>query len=145
MWAVSDPFPEDELDLGTLEEHSWTILGAEPSGLADLARVNGLDDRDTVFARATIVSERAQTKRLDFGFSDRVTVFVNGQPLFSGSDGYRSRDYRFLGSIGWWDSVYLPLRPGRNDLVLAVSEDFGGWGVQAKLADLDGCSVEAPA
>jgi hypothetical protein len=143
-WAVSDSFAEDELELDTLDRLAWTTLETEPSGLADLARVNGLERGNTVFARTTIASEREQTKRLDLGFSDRVTVFLNGQPLFSGSDAYRSRDYRFLGSIGWWDAVYLPLRKGDNDLVLAVTEEFGGWGVQGRLADLDGCSVSLP-
>ena len=57
--------------------------------------------------------------------------------------GYRSRDYRFLGSIGWYDTVWLPLEQGENELVLAVSETFGGWGVQARLASLD--DVELPA
>ena len=47
-----------------------------------------------------------------------------------------NRDYRFLGSIGWWDSVFLPLQAGRNELVVAVSEDLGGWGVQARFADV---------
>jgi hypothetical protein len=57
-----------------------------------------------------------------------VTVLLNGRPLYSGDDAYQSRDYRFLGSIGWYDSVYLPLVEGRNELVMAVSEAFGGWG-----------------
>jgi hypothetical protein len=65
-------------------------------------------------------------------------VFLNGQPLFAGDDTYQSRDYRFLGSIGWWDSVFLPLRQGENDLVIAVSESFGGWGLQARFENLDG-------
>jgi hypothetical protein len=55
--------------------------------------------------------------------------------LFRGDDSYRTRDYRFLGSIGWFDTVYLPLDEGENELLIAVSEDFGGWGVQARLAD----------
>ena len=46
-----------------------------------------------------------------------------------------TRDYRFLGSIGYWDRLYLPLVPGENELVLAVSENFGGWGLQARLAE----------
>jgi hypothetical protein len=71
-----------------------------------------------------------------------VTVLLNGRPLYSGDDAYQSRDYRFLGSIGWYDSVYLPLVEGRNELVMAVSEAFGGWGVQAKLEDLDGVALE---
>ena len=115
---------------------------SEPSGLADLARINGLrDGRNTVYARASIQADRARTKRLDFGFSDRAIVYLNGEPLYCGDDTYRSRDYRFLGSIGYYDSVYLPLREGENDLAVAVSEDFGGWGVQARFADLHGISL----
>jgi hypothetical protein len=56
-------------------------------------------------------------------------------PLYRGDDSYRSRDYRFLGSIGWFDTVYLPLHAGQNELVLAISESFGGWGVQARFPD----------
>jgi hypothetical protein len=41
----------------------------------------------------------------------------------------------FLGSIGWYDTLYLPLAAGGNELVVAVAEDFGGWGVQARLSD----------
>jgi hypothetical protein len=45
-----------------------------------------------------------------------------------------------LGSIGWCDTVYLPLLTGDNDLVVAVSEDIGGWGVQARFPDATGIS-----
>ena len=72
---------------------------------------------------------------LEIGFSDRATLFLNGRALFRGDETYRSRDYRFLGSVGWWDTVYLPLEAGPNELVIAVSEDFGGWGVQARFSD----------
>jgi hypothetical protein len=108
--------------------------------LTDLARVTKLGDpENTVLAKTTLVSDRDATVRLDFGFSDRVGVYLNGRPLFAGSDSYRSRDYRFLGSIGWFDAVFLGLVRGENELVLAVSEDVGlGWGIQAKLDDPDG-------
>ena len=61
-----------------------------------------------------------------------------GRALFRGDDAYRSRDYRFLGSIGWYDTLYVPLEAGDNELVVAVSEDFGGWGVQARFPDASG-------
>jgi hypothetical protein len=32
------------------------------------------------------------------------------------------------------DAVYLPLKKGDNELVLAVTEFFGGWGFMCKLA-----------
>ena len=125
-----------------LAGRSWTRLESEPSGLADLARVNGLEEgRDTAFARAVVHSAGAQAKRLEFGFSDRVRVYLNGRLLFRADDSYRSRDYRFLGSIGWWDALWLPLEEGRNELVLAVSEELGGWGVQARFPDPAGLTI----
>jgi len=144
-WQVSDPFEEEAfpgepiLDPARLAARTWTLLRAEPSGLVDLARVNGLvDPRNTVFARATLRSTRAQVTALELGFSDRAVVYLNGRTLYRGTDTYRSRDYRFLGSIGWWDAVYLPLEEGDNDLVIAVSESFGGWGLKARLPNPDG-------
>jgi len=142
-WDVSDPVADDGPEALDLSGRPWTRLEAEPSGLANLARVNGLEEgRDTAFARAVIGSSHAQSKRLEFGFSDRVRVYLNGRLLFGADDSYRSRDYRFLGSIGWWDALQLPLDEGRNELVMAVSEDFGGWGVQARFADPAGLTLE---
>ena len=142
-WEVSDAFEEERiagslvLDSDLVEAREWTAIVGEPTGLVDLSRVNGVrGDRNTVLARTTIRSDTAQSKLLRFGFSDRAVVFLNGRALYRGNDTYRSRDYRFLGSIGYHDSLYLLLNQGVNDLVLAVSEDFGGWGVQARLEDL---------
>ena len=143
-WDVSDPVAGGASEPLDLAGRTWTRLESEPSGLTDLARVNGLaDGRDTVFARAVVRSSGACTKRLELGFSDRVRVYLNGRPLFEADDSYRSRDYRFLGSIGWWDALHLPLEDGPNELVLAVSEEVGGWGVQARFPDPAGLTLES--
>jgi hypothetical protein len=114
-------------------------LESEPSGLVNVARASAIrDGRNTVYARAVIRSDRAHVKELPFGFSDRADVSLNGRLLYRGDYTYRSRDYRFLGGIGYWDTVALELEAGENELVFAVSEDFGGWGVQARCVDLDG-------
>jgi hypothetical protein len=60
-WEVSDPFPREALDLGSLGSSKWTTLEAEPGGLADLARVNGLAEGDMVFAG--LPSSRTAGKR----------------------------------------------------------------------------------
>ena len=134
-WEVSNAFAESDLDAAIRAEHGWTAIESEPNGLLDLARVQGIENgRNTVLARTTIRSEQPATRLLELGFSDRAVVYLNGVPLFRGADGYRTRDYRFLGSIGWYDALYVPLEAGENELAVAVSEDFGGWGVQARLA-----------
>jgi hypothetical protein len=143
-WLVSDAFAEQdpaplELAADALAARTWTRLGAEATGLVNLAEATGIrDGLNTVWARATIQSDRSRTVPMALGFSDRAVVYLNGKALYRGDDTYRSRDYRFLGSIGWYDTVYLPVHEGENDLAIAVSEDLGGWGIQARLDDLDG-------
>ncbi len=141
-WEISDPFAEDvvagvaHLDPSLVAARTWTRLDAERSGLVNIGRVHPLaDERNTVLARTTLPADARATRALEIGFSDRATVFLNGRALFRGDESYRNRDYRFLGSIGWWDTVYLPLERGANELVVAVAEDFGGWGVQARFGD----------
>lgn len=151
-WWVSDAFREsslgDKTSLGPddLAPRKWTRLLTERSGLANLARVQGVQfGKNTVFARKVVRSSREQVKRLDFGFANQVRVYLNGRLLFRGSDLARSRDYRFLGSIGYFDSLYLPLREGDNEILMAVSEepeDLGGWGIQARFEDLAGITLE---
>jgi hypothetical protein len=149
-WWVSDAFREArlgetlELEAGELAARAWSRLEAEPAGLANLARVQGIAlGRNTVLARTVVVAERDGVRRLDFGFSDRVRVYLNRRLLYRGDDAQGSRDYRFLGSIGYFDALYLPLVRGENDLVLAVSEDNrGGWGVQARFADPEGIAFK---
>lgn len=149
-WSVSDVFAEFDpapaaLPADTFDGRSWTRLDAEPTGLVNLAKVNGVaEGANTCWARAVIRSDRARTVAMPFGFSDRAVVYINGRALYRGDDSYRSRDYRFLGSIGWYDTVFLPLEAGDNDLAIAVSEDFGGWGLQARFDDLDGIAFGLP-
>jgi hypothetical protein len=149
-WAVSDAFPEPDsppaqLPPAALANRTWTRLHAEPSGLVNLSIANGIrDGRNTAWARTTIHATRSGVRPMHLGFSDRAVVYLNGAALYRGDDSYRSRDYRFLGSIGWYDTIYLPLAEGPNDLLVAVSEDFGGWGIQARFDSLDGIRLRDP-
>lgn len=150
-WQVSGAFDEKSLvgkacrsDADKRNVTTWTPLPTERTGLANLASRQGVGEgKNTVFARVTIVAEAEQVKPLTFGFSDRIKVYLNEHLLYAGSDTFRSRDYRFLGTIGWFDTVYLPRKKGDNELWLAVTEDFfaGGWGVQARFEDMAGIAV----
>lgn len=90
-----------------------------------------------VYARTTIVSERDQVKKLYIGYSDDVSVFVNGRIFYRGRSAQSYRDPGFLGIVNPEnDAIYIPLKKGRNELVLAVSELGGGWGFICRLAEL---------
>ena len=82
-----------------------------------------------VYATTTIEADRDQVKKLLLGYSDEVSVFLNGRILYRGRSAQNFRDPGFLGIVNPENDVlYLPLRKGRNELVLAVSELGGGWG-----------------
>jgi hypothetical protein len=87
-----------------------------------------------VYARTTILSERDQVKKLAIGYSDDVSLFLNGAILFRGRSAQNFRDPGFLGIVNPEnDAVYLQLRKGRNELLLALSELGGGWGFICRL------------
>ncbi|HEX3249016.1 MAG TPA: hypothetical protein VHS05_06295, partial [Pyrinomonadaceae bacterium] len=92
-----------------------------------------------VYAKTTIESDRDQVKRLYLGYSDEVSVFLNGRILYRGRSAQYFRDPGFLGIVNPEnDAVYLPLRKGQNELILAVSEIGGGWGFICRLTDFAG-------
>ena len=132
----------------------WQDVEAEPPGLVVIGRyrenphpvVTFQQDFSTrlqpqpgmkvVYARTTIDSDREQVKKLDIGYSDDVSVFLNGHILYRGRSAQSFRDPGFLGIVNLDnDSVYLPLKKGRNELILAVSELGGGWGFICRLSD----------
>jgi hypothetical protein len=148
QWQVSTPFKEDMLkdknmlDATSANKLSWKKLSIENGGFANLARLYPVTDSNTVFAKITVVSDKDQVKKLDIGYSDRVKAFCNGQVIYSGNNSFRTRDYRYLGTIGYFDAIYLPLKKGENTIILAVSETFGGWGVMGKWENMEGIQVK---
>jgi len=120
------------------EKFTWAIQRSEPSGTINLSRFGKLTETgNSMVAKVVIQSESEQVKTLSFGFSDFVIVYLNDKALYYGADNFMSRDYRFLGTIGFFDLVFLPLKKGENELWFVVSENFGGWGVKAKFENMD--------
>ncbi|MCI0444143.1 hypothetical protein L0152_13155 [bacterium] len=148
-WMISNPIDgkslENKYELTATDKRNltWKKLESESTGVTNLARLDGVDDvKYTVFAKLTIESEQDQIKKMRFGFSDEVKVYLNDLLIYGGSDPYQSRDYRFLGTIGYFDELYLPLKKGMNEVWMAVSENFGGWGIKALIEDMNGITIK---
>ncbi len=143
------PLPPDESNA-----IPWQDVEAEPPGVVVLyryreaphprvsfqtdfsKRLEPQPGMKVVYARTTIDSDRDEVKKLSIGYSDDVSVFLNDQILFRGRSAQSFRDPRFLGIVSADDdAVYLPLRKGRNELMLALSELGGGWGFVCRLGD----------
>src|SRR6202162_941189 len=146
---------ERPLTLSEIAATNWQEVEAEPPGFVVINRYRERPqfqrsyDRDfskrlepqpgmkVVYARTTVESDRDQVKRLNIGYSDAASVFLNVKILSRGQSYQNYRDPDFLGIINLDnDYVYLPLKKGSNELVLAVSEIGGGWGFICRLDDL---------
>lgn len=150
-WEISNKFEEQALNnLHPLDSLIASIkwrgkIEVEEGTAANISRKEVLRNKkpgNTVFAKVVINSDKDQTKLFEFGYSDRVVVILNGTRLYKGNNNFKSRDYRYLGTIGLFDAVYLNLKEGENTLLLAVSESFGGWLVTGRINDLSGISLE---
>jgi len=147
-WAISDAFPVQQADpdiypkVGTLR---WQPVQAEREGIVLIGRYRKdprvespqrLSDEpakpapgsEVVFARTTIRSDRDLIRKMWVGYTDDVVVYLNGRPLYAGRN---SMFYRDPNALGWFypyaDAVFLPLKKGPNELLLAVTETSAGW------------------
>jgi hypothetical protein len=161
-WSISPSYDalqrnlERPLSPSESSSISWQGVEAEPPGLVVLYRYREAPQltvtfqRDfstrlqpqpgtkVLYARTNIDSDRDQLKKLQIGYSDDVSVFLNGKILYRGRSAQSFRDPGFLGIMNPEnDAVYLPLKKGSNELLLAVSELGGGWGFICRLTDFE--------
>jgi len=159
-WSLSPSFDalernqERPLSPAEIEAMHWQDVEAEPPGFVVLyryreaphlrvtfatdfsKRLEPQPGMKLLYARTSIDSDREQVKKLYVGYSDDVSVFLNGKILFRGRSAQNFRDPGFLGIVNPEnDTVYLPLQKGSNELMLAVSELGGGWGFICRLAE----------
>jgi hypothetical protein len=157
-WSLSPAYDalardlERPLSRAERDTITWQQVEAEPPGLVPInryresphPRVSFANDPSkrlepqpgmkVVYARTIVHAARAGVRKLELGYSDDVSVFLNGALLYRGRSAQNFRDPAFLGIVSAEnDAVYLPLRGGDNELVLAVSELGGGWGFVARL------------
>ncbi len=149
-WTVSAPFEAGKLPVEKVDAKNagtWKTFATEPSGLLLLWKHLAAPDpikTPAIYARVVVHADKEGLKAFNFGFSDTVTVFLNGRPLWSGDAGYSFDAPRREGLIGLdQGTAYLPLKAGDNELVLAVSETFGGWGLMGQFPNQEGISVAA--
>jgi hypothetical protein len=169
-WSISPAYDglarnlESPLTKSEVDGIQWQDVGAEPPGFVVLyryrqaphpvvtfqgdfsKRLEPQPGMKVLYARTTIDSDRDQVKKLEIGYSDDVSVFLNGKILYRGRSAQGFRDPGFLGIVNPEnDAVYLPLRKGSNELVLAISELGGGWGFICRLTEVEQWRNQFPA
>ena len=150
QWQLSQVFEatqiNPELSLATQKTPiiEWQNASSEPSGLVDIARYIKKSEgkREVALAKVILHSDKKQVKKLSFGYSDKVSIFLNDNILFSGNYSFRKREDEFVGVVGLNDAIYLNLKKGDNELLLMITETFGGWGYICQLEDMEGIIIK---
>ena len=149
QWQISSAINESQLSgdfslsRTILDPLVWTQAGVEENGILNIARfVRKTAETNTVLLKLNLQTASATTRLFNFGYSDRVRIYVNGKQQFYGNAQWRSRDHRFLGTVGLHDAVPLHLNAGNNEIIAAVSESFGGWGFIGQIEDREGLVIK---
>jgi hypothetical protein len=135
-WDESEVVPADSGPvLAVPQRTSWTSITAEENGLVNLSVRHGQPrGRNTVFLRHSLDTPADRLVPLELAYSDEVTVFLDGRPLYSGVNRWEGRYPGYLAPVGLGaETVYLPLKRGSNELIVALTDEAFGWGLIARV------------
>ncbi len=124
----------------------WKPIKAENRAIVNLSRVYGAakehDGRRLAWLKTTIESDKVQERTLSLGFSDEVWVFVNGQVVYVDKNYFGTPEQKMPDSRCTIENakVKLPLREGKNEILIGLAHYFYGWGIIARLDDTGGLS-----
>ncbi len=162
-WLTAAPmaYPADHLvpasDIPSA--NAWRKLNAESSGLVNLGRAFGSPEAPApaiAWLKTAVDASAAVRRTIRIGWTQQVTVFLNGEKVFSGANSYYP-EARRLSPNGRLEfdnaSLALLLRKGRNEIVLAVGDDWTtaggveklspyGWAAEAHFDDLSGIVLQ---
>ncbi|MDF0716306.1 DUF1080 domain-containing protein [Muricauda sp. 334s03] len=143
-WDLTEaqPYIEDQIDFKGFEKAKTITVHTEQSGLLPISRYlakpsSGNFERNQeayTVASTTIAVTEDQTKFFSFDFSDKIIVFLNGEPIFYGNNAFRSKNNQFQGHLGLGaNKLPLHLKKGYNILHCVVIDKANGWGLMGKL------------
>lgn len=120
----------------------WSAIEAERRGIVNLSRKYGMvpnDGRRLAWLRTTIYSDKAQNRTLNLGFSDEVWVFINRQIVYTGKNYFGTPEQKNDGRCIIENcSFNLPLKEGKNEILIGLANYFYGWGIIARFDKMDG-------
>jgi hypothetical protein len=148
QYQISQPYTIDkqtkEVSYPSSMNFSWKTVATDEDGLLDISKYYAKQNAETyqsrsndmVWLKQELLTDEPVTRRMNFDFSNRVWVFLNGQILYHGDHSFFLKDHFFQGTIDKKfisDAVYLPLKKGKNELLIGISAVANGWGIISKI------------
>ena len=126
----------------------WKTLSTERNGLANISREYGRPlpepNRAVAWLKATIRSDRKQTKKVEIGWTRELWVFVNGKLVYADRNLFEvegSRKFPDARCSLENGAAMLPLEQGENEIAVALANNFFGWGLVLRVADPEGIQL----
>lgn len=148
-WLISEPYDNYDFKiekpfLNDSIVSKWQNINIEENNLMNLNRYFTFSkSKNTVLAKVTINSIKPQKKKLHFGYSDKIRIYLNAESLFTGDNSFHESDkFEDRGYVlDKHQMIELPLEKGKNELILEISEKMFGWGFIAQLENLKGIEI----
>jgi hypothetical protein len=150
-WSISPvaPFHYDQVthpDFAVLRSLKWKEGETERDGLLNInrfarKRIFGKfkdNSEEVVWLRYDWEEPASGVKPLSFEFTNRCFVYINEQKVFAGNNSFRLKGPLDRGSIDKQakaNVIYLPVKKGRNSLMVAVAGVANGWGFLGAFED----------
>lgn len=128
----------------------WKAISTERNGLVNISRVYGLPvrapNRSLAWVKTTIRSNSKKTETVNIGWTRELWVFVNGKLVFTDKNLFEqegARKYPDARCSLENGAFTLPLEAGDNEVAVAIANNFFGWGLMLRVADLEGVHLAA--
>ncbi|MEM6725685.1 MAG: family 16 glycoside hydrolase [Bacteroidota bacterium] len=139
-WEISKAYPLDRLPemLPNLDQLNYRTAETWSDGVLPISKytvkaVAGKflkNSEDFAVAKLSLDCEKATTKWLQFDFSDRGLIILNGKILFQGDNQFRLKGLQYMGNLNpLANTIPLYLKEGKNELLIVVIEKTNGWGL----------------
>ncbi|MBB6130008.1 hypothetical protein [Mucilaginibacter lappiensis] len=155
-WQVTYPqylekgheLTEDDLPKDTTQ---WQPIVAERRGIINLSRrfegeeFTSYPKRNRyTWLKTTIKADIKRSIKIDFGFNKEVYVFINRKLVYNGKNGAGKLYEKNPGGRVDVSNYILevPLKQGDNELLIGIANQIEGWGMVARLENLDGVTIQ---
>lgn len=122
----------------------WFPITAERRGMINLTRLYGSCDTNRfVWLKSTITSNKDQLMLCQLGFCDEVYVFANKKLIDADKNQFGLPLSKFPNGCLNIDNsmISIPLKKGDNEILIGVVNNFYGWGIMARLKNLNGITT----
>ena len=121
------PRPGSAFNIPEGETYNWMKYDSPHFSEIDLFSIYEENTEVLAYAYCRIESPKEQKVRATLGSNDGIKVICNGEEVYV--------NYKKRSLIVDEDECYLPLKKGRNHLMLKIDQNKGSWGFSFRLPD----------